>query len=61
MVKRIAAILQEALAIIGVGLFAFGVWQIYHPAMWLFLGFSAMAPFISSELQGLLVVLRKGK
>lgn len=48
MTQKAAAISQEVLACIGVGLFAFGIWQVYQPACWMFVGAVASAPFLFS-------------
>lgn len=41
-------IAQEVLAVIGLGISAFGIWQIYQPAAYIFLGLSLLAPFVLS-------------
>lgn len=46
--SKATLILQEALAVIGMGLFAFGVWQVYKPAGVMVLGLFMMAPFALS-------------
>lgn len=38
--------LREALAVIGVGLFVFGIWEIYPPAAFIISGLILAAPFI---------------
>lgn len=48
MYSKAAALTQEVCAIIGTGLFAFGLWQIYRPATYLFIGFVLLAPFVNS-------------
>lgn len=40
--------IKEALAVIGVGLFSFGLWQIYPPSACLFLGAVGMTPLTVS-------------
>lgn len=40
--------MQEVCAIFGMGLFAFGLWEIYHPASFLFCGSVLFAPFVMS-------------
>jgi len=44
--KKTIAVVQEACAVIGVGLFAVGLWLIYYPASFLFLGSVLSAPFL---------------
>lgn len=46
--KRTATALQEGLAVIGIGLFVFGVWQIYPPAALISAGLALVAPFAYS-------------
>ena len=48
MTQKAAAISQEVLACIGVGLFAFGIWQVYQPACFMFIGSALSAPFLLS-------------
>jgi len=40
--------LREALALVGVGLFSVGLWQIFPPATFLFLGLSLTLPLAVS-------------
>jgi hypothetical protein len=49
---RIANAAQEALAVIGVGLFAFGVHLIYPPACYIFSGLVLCVPFTMSVIGG---------
>lgn len=50
MIKKLMAIfdIKEALAVIGIGLLVFGIWQIYHPAAYLFAGGVLTIPFINA-------------
>jgi hypothetical protein len=48
MTIKTAGILQEALAVIGLGLFAFGVWQIFPPLCFILVGITLAAPFVFS-------------
>jgi hypothetical protein len=43
---RTTAITQEVCAIIGTGLFVFGIWQVYHPAAYILSGSILAAPFV---------------
>lgn len=45
---QLASVVQEGLAVIGAGLFVFGVWQIYPPAAFISLGIALLAPFMYS-------------
>ena len=48
MKNKIVAILQEGCALLGVGLFVFGVYQIYPPAAYLVGGIVLATPFALS-------------
>lgn len=48
MTVKALALTQEVAALIGVCLFAFGLWQIYTPASYLFIGSILIAPFVFS-------------
>ena len=39
---------KEALALIGLGLFVFGIWQIYKPAAYIAAGSILMIPFVQA-------------
>ena len=50
MITKIRAAIEpaEALAVIGAGLFIFGIWQIYHPAAYLVTGIVLVLPFVNA-------------
>lgn len=50
--KLTPAVVQEACAIVGVGLFAVGLWLIYPPASLLFTGLILTTPFLLAIKRG---------
>jgi len=54
MLKKLLATINptEALAVIGIGLFVFGIWQIYSPAAYLVTGSVLMVPFVNAVRSG---------